>query len=651
MAHIQSVVVYDTVQRTRAALKFAFEREGWGVWAADDANDTMSMASTRGSQLVVVSVAPGDEREQEAGFRLIGRLRESGPTAELPLVALGEPGAREQALRAGADEFIARPAFIRDVLTLCKLAVAVRQDGDEAGVAAALDDYQLFFLTRALATAGRSGVLELERGARSGEVHFAKGQVVGARVGDGAVKAKIVGVPAFHHLLLWTHVSMHLRYESPSLGEKRLTVRTEELLEDGAKFAREFEAMADKVGGAQAVYRQEPRKAADARSKIPAEVMALLKVYDGRRPLIDVVEDSPFKPFDTIKITHRLAEMGVIERVSASLDTAPLTAALAVRDWLLGGRDDTPSGGVISESYKGGDTDRVATQAVPATVEDAPTAPREGARGPEAKNKKRKRSGKTGPTPKIAAPPPPPPIGDDTVPFMKPSFDELADRTMVMEKLDEAMLELAKSDAKKPEPKVEPPKPAAPKVEAKPATVAKPVAKPAPKAEPPRVAPKVEPPKPTPAPVAAPPKVEPKVEPPPKPVPAPVAAPPKAEPPKPVPAPAAAPRPPKVEPPKPAPAVVLPAPVEHEGPAAAPPRAKPAAAKPAAAGNGHLKEVAFSDIEEDFFARESEIAKVEVDNFDDLEPVGDTSPKRRWFGLGGKFNTQSPRDKKAPKKR
>ena len=114
---------------------------------------------------------------------------------------------------------------------------------------------------------------------------------------------------------------------------------------------REFEQLAARVGGAQAVYAHEPRRAAEARAQIPAEVMVLVKQYDGRKPLIDIVEDSPFKPFDTIKITYRLAELGAIVR-RETRESTPLTERLAVRDWLLGGGDereprqriDTPSG-------------------------------------------------------------------------------------------------------------------------------------------------------------------------------------------------------------------------------------------------------------------------------------------------------------------
>src|SRR5206468_1196702 len=68
-----------------------------------------------------------------------------------------------------------------------------------------------------------------------------------------------------------------------------------------------------------------------------------------RKPLIDIVEDSPFKPFDTIKITFRLAELGAIVRQPSPRDVSPLTAQLAVRDWLLGApsvepRPSVPSG-------------------------------------------------------------------------------------------------------------------------------------------------------------------------------------------------------------------------------------------------------------------------------------------------------------------
>jgi CheY-like chemotaxis protein len=325
VAHLESLVVLDAAGKSGAALSFGFERAGYRVYATRQPDDALAMAQTRVPQLMVVSV---DDSES---LSFIGRLREEPATRELPVVALGEPNRRDQALRAGADEFVARPAFIRDVLTLSRLAVAVRQDGDAGGVVGLLEDYGLYFLVRALAVAGRSCVMELERHRRIGEVHVAKGVVVAARVG------RMSGIAAFHHLLLWGEASLALRFESPA-GERRISVGVDDLLESGRSFAAEFETLSARVGGPLAVYAHEPRRAAEARGAIPAEVMTLVKHYDGRKPLIDIVEDSPFKPFDTIKITFRLSELGAITRRDTR-ESTPLTERLAVRDWLVGGEE------------------------------------------------------------------------------------------------------------------------------------------------------------------------------------------------------------------------------------------------------------------------------------------------------------------------
>jgi len=323
MAHLDSLVILDANPRSSAALSFGFQREGFRVYSTADSGDALGMAQTRAAQLLVVSSQNG------GALDLVDRLREEEATRELPIVVLGERTVREPALRAGADEFVARPAFIRDVVTLSKLAVAMRQDGDGEGVVGLLEDYGLYFLTRALAVAGRSAVVELERQKRRGEVHVSKGDVVAARLG------RMSGLGAFNQLLLWGEASMHLRFESPT-GERKITQPVDEVLEQGADFAKKFETLAQRIGGAQAVYRQAPTRAAEARAKIPAEVLSLVKLYDGKRPIIDIVEDSPFKPVDTIKITFRLAELGAIERVENAHVDSPLTARLAVRDWLLG---------------------------------------------------------------------------------------------------------------------------------------------------------------------------------------------------------------------------------------------------------------------------------------------------------------------------
>jgi DNA-binding response OmpR family regulator len=567
MAHLDSLVVLDSNPRSSAALSFGFQREGFHVYSTADSGDALAMAQTRAAQLLVVSTQNGGSEPLD----LVGKLREVETTRELPIVVLGERRVREPALRAGADEFVARPAFIRDVVTLSKLAVAMRQDGDREGVIGLLEDYGLYFLTRALAVAGRSAVLELDRQNRKGEVHISKGEVVSAKLG------RMSGLPAFNQLLLWGEASMHLRFDSPT-GERKINLSVDEVLTQGAEFAKTFDQLAERIGGAQAVFRQSPTRAADARSQIPPEVLSLVKLYDGKRPVIDLVEDSPFKPVDTIKISFRLLELGAIERIESTHVDSPLTARLAVRDWLLGapgGGDDrstvTEAGRRAAEAYAeeearrakekrpsedllpvGADTlvdvprptlappkNGAGEPAAPQmSIHDAPTAPLSKKERRKLKQQQQRQADAERRRPQVEA--------DATIPFSKISVPPSLPEPEPQKAQPEPQTAQSEPQQAKPEPQKQKPQPQKQK-----------------------------------------------------------------------------PQPQKAQPQKAQPQA----------------KAKPDAGKltPAAAASAHPKEPVFSDVDEEFFAKEAELHKVEaVESFDDLDTKPKTPAKRSWFGWGEK---------------
>src|SRR5581483_4472624 len=115
VAHLESLILFDPQERSREALQFGFERDGYKVYATGESDDAMAMAQTKVAQLVVACIPLSHEADDDwesDALDLVGGLREEAATRELPIVVLGERGARQKALRAGADEFVARPAFI-----------------------------------------------------------------------------------------------------------------------------------------------------------------------------------------------------------------------------------------------------------------------------------------------------------------------------------------------------------------------------------------------------------------------------------------------------------------------------------------------------------------------------------------------------------
>jgi DNA-binding response OmpR family regulator len=327
MGVVRSLVLVDKNPRSRAAIMLGFEREGCKVRATGDPSAALAIATVERPQLLVASSLDSHTDMDPVGF--VRSLRATQAGSELPVMVIGsaDEQARAKMFAAGVDEYLPRPAFIRDVVTLGKLTVAMRREG--GACEGDLAEYRLYFMARALHAARRSALLVLERDGRSGELRFRDGELVSARIG------RLGGASAFLHLILWDRARFWLRFATTSLptplslsdNDRKFERSTRELLDEGQDLATAFEACATRIGGANTIFLCDPQRLEEMRSSIPPEVLPLAPCYDGQRPLIDIIEESPFKPLDTIAITQRLAELHVI-RPQEAAERSVVSAAL-----------------------------------------------------------------------------------------------------------------------------------------------------------------------------------------------------------------------------------------------------------------------------------------------------------------------------------
>ncbi len=170
-----------------------------------------------------------------------------------------------------------------------------------------LSDYGLLFLVRTMVGLGRSGTILVERASRKGELRFNDGKLVSAEVGS------LQGLPALHQLLLWEEAALDVRFRAAASRDQNFP-QGDELLDDTERFLRDFAHATKNIGHPQSLFIQDSVKLASLVDDIAAEVLPVMKLFDGQRNLGDVLEDSPFRVFDTLKIVSRLVEMGIIRR-------------------------------------------------------------------------------------------------------------------------------------------------------------------------------------------------------------------------------------------------------------------------------------------------------------------------------------------------
>src|SRR5262249_43380956 len=113
------------------------------------------------------------------GFAFCGRLRADRRTARMPFILLSESANTRQvelATGVGADDFVVKPTYLRDVAALVRLKAGATSS--DASFRAFTDALPLPELLRALLSGVRSGKVEVEH--EGGEITFQRGRLVDA---------------------------------------------------------------------------------------------------------------------------------------------------------------------------------------------------------------------------------------------------------------------------------------------------------------------------------------------------------------------------------------------------------------------------------------------------------------------------------------
>ncbi len=321
MSSISKVVVVQHDPRAADAVRLGFEREGASVVTASDGPGAIELVD--GDTKLVVAGAEGEEPARA----LLGSL--SKHTGDAPILWVGNGVRREEAWAAGADEVLAQPAFVRDVVTIGKL-IGGRKKGYRATINGDLGDYfGVFYMVRALAATGRSGVLTLVRGLRRGEMRLFEGEVTSAAMGG------LHGQAGFHQLLLWSEARFEWRHERV-VRRQQLPLPHDEVLQQAEKFLHDIRTVSGGLSPA-SVYEQDVAKIQSMARKLPTEVHGVLRLFDGNRTMADVLEDSAFRVFETLRVALRAVEVGLLKQVETTRPKAAVRAMLAVDEWLVGG--------------------------------------------------------------------------------------------------------------------------------------------------------------------------------------------------------------------------------------------------------------------------------------------------------------------------
>jgi len=325
----QSLLVVDADPRSLRILEVALRKAGFAVATAADGAEALRKVQRSPPDLVLSELnLPGQD-----GVALCRTLRGDSRLGGVPVLLMNADRAqpaREAALQAGADDFLLKPLLIKELLARIRVLLSQREQARNAqrGAAAALTgsvgDLGLVDLFTSLENWQKTAVVRCEAGdGRTARVWVRDGQVVDAEVDP------VAGEAAFYRLLTWESGSFQVEF-GPVDREARSEAGTQALLMEGMRRIDEIARMAEALPMSTVLGVDFPALASHL-AEMPDELNGVLRLFDGRRNLREILSGSPLDDLSTMAAVQRLMGDGVLVSGAAAVPPRPRPS---LQQWL-----------------------------------------------------------------------------------------------------------------------------------------------------------------------------------------------------------------------------------------------------------------------------------------------------------------------------
>jgi CheY-like chemotaxis protein len=302
-------------------LEVSLRNEGFSVTTAQDGADALSKLEFAAPDLILTDTKlPGVD-----GYELVRRLKALPEHAKIPIVFLTSQKSIEDKIRGlelGVEDYLTKPIFVRELITRVHLLLARRQQERiaTAGAAASrtrfagsLEDMGVVDLLQTIDVSRKSGVAEIHSGRRHAKVFFRDGKVIDAELG------KLAGEEAVYRALTWTSGDFEVEFKTVD-NDDVIGTSTQGLLMEGMRRVDEWGRLAEQLPSIRAVFDVDHEALLERLTEIPDELNGILRLLDGKKSLMDVIDQSPFDDLSTLSVISKLYFEGLLLPVGDEQD-------------------------------------------------------------------------------------------------------------------------------------------------------------------------------------------------------------------------------------------------------------------------------------------------------------------------------------------
>jgi DNA-binding response OmpR family regulator len=312
LAKKQLLLVEPDPQSLRV-LEVSLKKAGFSVTTASDGSDALAKVELSTPDLIL-----SDTRLPRLdGYELVRRLKERQDYSAIPVVFLTGQRSIEDKIRGlelGVEDYLTKPIFVRELIARVNLLLARRTHDSMATnvpvsrrtrFSGSLEDMGVVDLLQTFEVSRKSGVARVSDGKREARVYFRDGKVVDAEL------SKLRGEEAVYRMLITSSGDFEVEF-CPVTNEDIIPTSTQGLLMEGMRRVDEWGRLLEQLPPLDTIFEVDHEQLVERLNEVPDELNAILRLFDGRRTLLDVVDESPFEDLSTLSTISKLFFEGLL---------------------------------------------------------------------------------------------------------------------------------------------------------------------------------------------------------------------------------------------------------------------------------------------------------------------------------------------------
>jgi len=319
----QRILIVDSDQKTLRVLEASLLKASYSVTTSLDGTDALEKIRISPPDLIISEVV----LPQMSGYDFCKKIKEIPATKNIPFIFLARlksVGDKVKGLELGADDYLTKPIYLKEVLTRLKLLLEkkerekIEMGVTQAKLAGSLSDIGLVDLIQTLEMGNKSAEVHLTKGEKKAALYFKKGKIVDAELGN------LSGESALYRLLNWSEGTFRVDF-SDITREDKVGKSNQALIMEGMRRIDEIVRIQEEIPpfenvlviDSEAVLSEHPQR-------FPTKIESLMAEFDGKATVEEVIDKSGYDELEAYEIIAKLYFQGFLVDSGQTVSKTPL---------------------------------------------------------------------------------------------------------------------------------------------------------------------------------------------------------------------------------------------------------------------------------------------------------------------------------------